>query len=75
MNDFKTNRPDQCDKIVAIIWKYKLNKRLLAKAMDIDNGHFSEKLNLKRGNKFTPSQKEKLTAIIKNIGVELSKIN
>lgn len=26
-------------------------------------------------NKFTPSQKEKLTAIIKNIGVELQKIS
>lgn len=70
-----TKRTDGCDAIIEIINKYKLNKRVLATLIGIDNAFFSEKLNLKRGNKFTPSQKEKLTEVIKNIGVELVKLS
>lgn len=70
-----TKRTDECDAIIEIINKYKLNKRVLATLIGIDNAFFSEKLNLKRGNKFTPSQKEKLTEVIKNIGVELVKLS
>ena len=67
-----TKRTDGCDEIIAIIKKFKINKRVLSTTLGIDNGVFSEKINLKRGNKFTPSQKEELTAVIKNMGVELS---
>ena len=79
MNDFKTNRPDQCDKIVELITKYKLNTRYLATKLDISYTNFYQKQTLVANssgsiNKFTPSQKEKLTAVIKNMGVELSKI-
>lgn len=79
MNDFNTIRPDQCDKIVELITKYKLNTRYLADKLDISYTNFYQKQTLVVNssgsiNKFTPSQKEKLTDVIKNIGVELQKL-
>lgn len=72
-----TKRIDTCEEIVAIINKFKLNKRLLATSIGIGQAEFSHKFNSDTNrngylHKFTPSQKEKLTAVIKNIGVELS---
>jgi hypothetical protein len=79
MSNLKTVRPDQCDKIVGLITKYKLNTRYLATKLDISYTNFYQKQTLvvnSNGsiNKFTPSQKEKLTEVIQNIGVELQKI-
>jgi hypothetical protein len=77
MNDFKTIRPDQCDKLVELITKFKLNTRYLANKLDISYTNFYQKQTLVANsngsiNKFTPFQKEKLTEVIQNIGVELA---
>ena len=74
MTNLKTNRPDQCEKIVELITKYKLNNYMLAKELGIGFGTFCAKMKLSRHSKFTPSQKEKLTEVIKNMGVELQKL-
>jgi hypothetical protein len=75
-----TKRTDDCEQLVAIIAKFKLNKGYLAEKIGVEVGNFSRKYANKENSQsklcqFTPSQKEKLTEVIQNIGVELIKID
>ncbi len=64
-------RTDGCEQIIAKINKFKLNKRLLALSLGMNEGLLSEKINLSRGNKFNPVEKERIEKLIIKIGKEL----